>query len=199
MELEEMQAAWTEMSGELEQQKQITNELIMKMTQERYTNTWNHARNFELFGTIVCYAILVYLLLNFAKLDTTPLFISGIITALVLAILPILSLRSIRGMKEVNVTTMTVKETMDTYKKRKSQFVLFQKLNIAMSFLLMLVVLPVSGKILNDEDLFANFDNKLLIAMPFMLVFFGLLMWFGIYNYKRILRKSQNIIDKKIN
>lgn len=196
MELEEMQAAWTAMSGELAQQKKLTNELIMKMTQERYTNTWNHVRNFEIFGTLICYAILLYLLFNFGKLDTTPLRIFGSIAAVSLAILPILSLKTIRGMKEINVTSMTIKEILETYSKRKKQFVYFQKFNVFMSFLLMLVVVPVSGKIMNNEDLLSNFDDKLLLAMPIMFVFFGLLMWFAIYTYKRILNKSQRMIDE---
>ncbi len=196
MELEEMQAAWTAMSGELAQQKKLTNELIMKMTQERYTNTWNHVRNFEIFGTLICYAILLYLLFNFGKLDTTPLRIFGSIAAVSLGILPILSLKSIRGMKEINVTSMNIKEILETYSKRKKQFVFFQKFNVFMSFLLMLVVVPVSGKIINNEDLLSNFDDKLLLAMPIMFVFFGLLMWFAIYTYKRILNKSQRMIDE---
>ena len=199
MELEEMQAAWTEMSSELEKQKVITNELIMKMTQERYTNTWNHIRNFELLGTLICYGALIYLLINFGKLDTTPLLISGIIAAIIMAILPALSLKSIRGMKEVNVTTMTVKETMATFTKRKKQFVNFQKLNVGLSFIFMLVTVPLSGKLINGEDLFARLDSKLLIALPAMLILFAFLFWFVKKTYKRVILKSERLIDEAKN
>jgi hypothetical protein len=199
MELEEMQAAWTEMSSELEKQKVITNELIMKMTQERYTNTWNHIRNFELLGTLICYGALIYLLINFGKLDTTPLLISGIIAAIIMAILPALSLKSIRGMKEVNVTTMTVKETMATFTKRKKQFVNFQKLNVGLSFIFMLVTVPLSGKLINGEDLFARLDSKLLIALPAMLILFAFLFWFVKRTYKRVILRSERLIDEAKN
>jgi len=196
MELEEMQAAWSDLSKELKHQKLITNELIMKMTQEKYTNTWNHIRNFELFGTLICYGGLLYLLFNFGKLDTTPLQLSGAICAIALGVLPILSLKTIRGMKEVNITQMTYKETMDTYQKRKKQFVNFQRLNMVMSFIFMLVIIPVSARIFNGKDLFANFDDKLWVALPIMCVFFAGLVWFMIYTYKRVLRRSEKILEE---
>ena len=41
MELEEMQAAWSQMSQDLEKQKQLTDEIILKMTQQKYTSQWN--------------------------------------------------------------------------------------------------------------------------------------------------------------
>lgn len=196
MELEEMQAAWTEMSAELEKQKQITNQLIMKMTQERYTNTWNHLRNFELIGLLVSYGALIFLLVNFSKLDTTPLLISGIIGAIILAILPALSLKTIRGMKDVDVTSMTVKETAETYTKRKKEFVNFQKLNVILSFIFMLVTVPLSGKLLNGEDLFAKMDHKLIVALPLMLVLFAILVWFVRKTVRKVLAKTDTLIDQ---
>ena len=199
MELEEMQAAWNEMSSELDKQKQITNDIIMKMTQQRYANTWNHIRTFELIGTFICYGAIIYLLVNFGKLDTTPLFISGIVTTIILAILPILSLKTIRGMKEVTTTTRTVKETMEIYSKRKTQFINFQKLNIVVSFLFMLVIIPVGSKVINNKDLFVKFDNKLLVAMPIMLILFAVLIWFVTKTYKKVLNKSEHLIDEMTN
>lgn len=199
MELEEMQAAWNDLSTELKNQKLITNELIMKMTQEKYTNTWNHVRNFEIFGTLICYGALLYLLFNFYKLDTIPLQLSGVLCIITMAVLPLLSLKTIRGMKQVNVTQKTLKENITLYNKRKRQFINFQKLNIIMSFIFMLVVIPVSAQLFNGEDLFANFDKKLLVVLPIMFVFFIGLIWFVIRTYKRVLKKSDGILDELSN
>ena len=38
MELEEMQILWTRMSSQLEEQKELTNKLIMEMTQQKFRN-----------------------------------------------------------------------------------------------------------------------------------------------------------------
>jgi hypothetical protein len=196
MELEEMQAAWSQMSQELEQQKQLTDEIILKMTQQKYSNQWNKIFTAEKAGSVICYVALVAILANFRDLDTIPLQICGILSMLILAILPILSLKTIKAMKRVNVTTMSYKETMETYAKGKKNFVNFQKLNIGISFVFMLLTVPLSAKLFNGEDLFETLDPKLGIAAPFMLLFFGLLIWVVMRCYKRVLRNSENILQE---
>lgn len=196
MELEEMQAAWSQMSQELEKQKQLTDEIILKMTQQKYISQWNKIFTGEKIGSVICYAVLIAIMANFNKLDTIGLQISGILCMLLLAILPIISLRTIRGMKKVNVTTMSYKETMETYAKEKRNFVNFQKLNIALSFVFMLLTIPVSAKLFNDENLFETLDPKLGIAAPFMLIFFGLLIWVVTKWYKRVLHNSETILQE---
>lgn len=196
MELEEMQAAWSQMSQDLEKQKQLTDEIILKMTQQKYSSQWNRIFNAEKIGGFICYVALIAILLNFRKLDTTPLQVSGILCMLILAILPILSLKTIQAMKRVNVTSMSYKETMETYANGKKNFVNFQKLNIGMSFVFMLLTVPVSAKLFNGKDLFETLDPKLGIAVPFMLIFFGLLMWVVMRCYKSVLRNSEKILQE---
>jgi len=197
MELEEMQAAWTEMSSELEKQKVITNELIMKMTQDKYSSPWNHILQFERIGTVVCFGMLLYLLVNFGKMDTVALKLCGFVCVITLAVLPILSLRSILGMKKVNITTMTVKETLETFRNRKKQFIQFQIFNFSLSFVFMLAVLPVAVKLLKNKNLFTDFDNTLLIGIPFLTVLFIVFFWYIIRMYKRIFARSEELIQTK--
>lgn len=196
MELEDMQAAWSQMSQELEKQKQLTDEIILKMTQQKYTSQWNKIFTAEKIGGVICYIAAIALLFNFSKLDTLGLQISGGLSVFILAILPILSLKTIRAMKRVNVTTMNYKETMETYANGKKNFVNFQKLNIGLSFVFMLLTVPVSAKLFNGENLFETLDPKLGIAIPFMFVFFGLLVWVMIRCYKSILRNSERILHE---
>lgn len=196
MELEEMQAAWTEMSGELAQQKKLTNELIMKMTQDRYRNTWSFLWNAERFASLVCYAFLIFLLVKFSLLDTLLLKVCGVLAAIIMAIIPILSLRSIKNIKEVNLSAATVKETISTYAAQKQKFLSFQKLNVALSFVFMIVSVPVTIKILNGRNLFTDFGNKLWVVIPFMLVFFIAIFWLIYKWYRHMFRQSQNLIDE---
>ncbi len=196
MELEEMQAAWSQMSQELEKQKQLTDEIILKMTQQKYTSQWNKIFTGEKIGTVVCYAALIAILINFNKLDTIGLQITGILCVLILGVLPIISLKTIQAMKRVDVTTMSYKETMETYVREKKKFVNFQKLNIGLSFVFMILTVPVSAKLFNDENLFETLDPKLGIAAPFMLALFGLLIWGVTKWYKHILRNSENILKE---
>lgn len=196
MELEEMQAAWTAMSSELEQQKKLTNELIMNMTQERYKNTWSLLWNAERLASLVCYGFLIFLLLKFALLDTVLLKVCGVLAAIIMAIIPVLSLRSIRNIKEVNLSTASVRETIATYTTQKQKFLSFQKFNVALSFVFMLVSVPVTIKILNGRNIFTDFGHKLWFVIPFMLLFFVGFFWLIYRWYKHMFQRSQKLIDE---
>ena len=69
MELEEMKARWTEMSATIEKQKQITDTLIIKMTQVNYRNRLSKILIPELAGTLVSFAYCIYIIINFHKLN----------------------------------------------------------------------------------------------------------------------------------
>ena len=150
----------------------------------------------EKIGSVICYGALIAILFNFEKLDTLALQLSGALCVVILGILPIISLQTLRAMKRVNVTTMNYKETMETYAKGKKNFVNFQKLNIALSFVFMLLTVPVSAKLLNHENLFETLDPKLGYASIFMLAFFGLLIWVVTRWYKSVIRNSDAILQE---
>jgi len=92
MELEELQAAWTQMSNELEKQKELTNTLIMDMTKEKYNAKFRTITNYEKAGTLVCVASAVFIALNIQKLDTWYLLACGLFAVLFSVIMPILVL-----------------------------------------------------------------------------------------------------------
>ena len=101
MDIEEIKAVWSEMSDQLEKQKKLTNEIILNMTQERYSNKFQKVTIIESFGAFICFIAALYLLLNFGKLDTWYLIMCGIITLGFMLILPVLVLRSLSKIKNL--------------------------------------------------------------------------------------------------
>ena len=190
-----MQAAWSQMSQQLEAQKKLTDEIILKMTKQRYQNHWNKIATPEKIGGVVCYAAIVFIAVNFYKLDTLGFQIAGGLCILILAILPILSLKTIHDLQHIHIGNQNYKQTMEAFAKSKKRFVNFQKLNIGMSFVFMLLTIPLSAKLLNGKNLFETYDNKLFIALPFCFIFFYLLMRFAIRCYKGVLRNSEAILE----
>ena len=65
-----MQQTWKEMSLELEKQKKLTTTIILKMTQEKYKNKFGTITIIESIGAVICFIAAIYILINFAKLDT---------------------------------------------------------------------------------------------------------------------------------
>jgi len=196
MELEEMQAAWTAMSSELEQQKLITNDLIMKMTQSRYKNHWNKIALPDKVFSVISFITVIALLLNFKQLDTLPLQICGLISIPILIILPIFSIKTIRDLQQLNITQHTYKETMEAYAKSKKRFVNFQKINMAMSFVFMIVSIPVLLKFLKGENLFETLNMRFIYALPVCFFLFFLMLRYITRINRSMLKNSEKILKE---
>ena len=73
MELEEMTSLWNDMSQIVDQQKVLTDKLILDMTQERYENRLRHISIPETIAALICFAVVIYLISNFALLYSSGL------------------------------------------------------------------------------------------------------------------------------
>lgn len=197
MELEEMRSLWVEMSVEMEKQKKLTNKLIIKMTRVNYKNKLSKLYIPEAIGAAVCLSGLLFLLVNFNKLNTWYLTACGIAAALILFLLPILSIRAIRNMKSVNITANSYKQALLHYSKGKLQFVFVQKLSVYCNSVLMLTMLPVMAMIINGMDIFKNSDlwYGYVIVFPFLYYF---ATWVS-EKYTKTTTDAENILKELVN
>ena len=170
MELDELRSEWQEMSNEIKKQKILTDKLIIDMTQERFNNRLKSISIPETIGTVVCFGVAILILLNFSKLNTWYLQLSGIFSILFYIVLPILSLRAIYGMKRINISQGNYRETLEQFAKNKMQFIQVQKWSYYLSFILVIVCLPVASKLMNGTDIFLE-SAVWLWYIPFGFVF----------------------------
>ena len=197
MKLEEMKSLWAEMSIKLENQKCLTDKLILDMTQERYVNKFTKIQMYESVGAIICFAAALIIIINLGKLDTWYLLTFGIITIAFLILMPILVLRSIKSIKHLNLTSNNYKETIISFAKAKKNLLTFQKAGIYLSFLLALVIMPVASKIFNNKDFFnTEHSTKFWIVLP--LFFVGLFFFakWGYRSYQNITNSAENILKE---
>lgn len=195
MELEEMQAVWSHMSTELDKQKKLTNEIILKMTQQRYSNKFSKVSVYESIGAVVCFAMALYILLKFDRLDTWYLVVSGIFTLLVLFILPVLVLRSLNQIKRIDITSNNYTETLLRYTKAKNQLLLMQRMGIYLGFVLVVVSLPVFGKVFQNKDVLLE-GQIWSWYLPLMLIFLLLFARWGYGCYQNIARDAEDLIKQ---
>ncbi len=196
MELEEMQAIWSQMSDQIENQKKLTNKLIMEMTQERFKNKIGIISKYEGMGAVICFAAAILILFQLSKLDTWYLLISGIFTIAYLILLPIYILRSINTMKRINIISNTYKETLIEYAKNRKQFLFSQRLGIYLNFILMIVSLPVIIKLFKDEDIFVTNVEVLYWYIPIMTLFLTFFSKWGYGKYKRLTASATKILEE---
>lgn len=195
MELEEMKLLWVNMSKSLDQQKILTDKLIIDMTKERYNNRFSKLQIYESIGAVVCFIFAVFIAVNLTKLNTWYLMMFGIATILLLLLLPVITLRKIHNLKSLNIQESNYKELLIKFQRSKNELLITQKINIFLSYIFVVVLLPVSSKILADKDIFEMQNiNKLLICIPIMVIFLFFLSRWGYRCYKSITDSAENIL-----
>jgi len=195
MELEEMKHQWDEMSEEIKKQKILTNKLIVDMIQEKFTNRLRRISVPETIGTFICFGMALYVVLNFSKLDTWYLQLSGIFAVVFCVVLPILSLKSIYGMRKIIISTSNYKETIENFVKRKKQFVLVQKWSFYLSFVLVVVSLPVASKLMKGKDLFLE-STVWLWYLPIGFLFLYFFSKWIFKHYKKTTKSAEELLKE---
>lgn len=192
MELEEMQTVWSQMSGQLEQQKKLTDKLIIDMTQQKFKNRFSTLSVYEIIGAAICLAAAVYILFNLDKMNTWYLMTASILSLISLVVLPIISLRSLFGMKNLNLTTNSYKDTLVEFIKKKKQMLLVQKVGAVYSVILMWLVAPVFSMAANNKDFFQQEQSigLLLFYAATTLAVLWFARW-GFRCYKSITAKAE--------
>ena len=197
MDLEEIKAVWSEMSDQLEQQKKLTNEIILKMTQERYSNKFQKVTIYEGFGAIICFIAAFFLIINFGKLDTWYLAVCGVITLVFMLVLPVLVLRSLNQIKNLNITESSYRDTIIKYEKVKRNLLMQQQFGLYGSFVIFFTSLAIFSKIFSGEDIFVQQQDTAVyiftVAIAIVLIFFA--RW-GYKCYKSITSSAESILKR---
>jgi len=196
MELEEMQATWSQMSDQLDNQKKLTDKLIMEMTKERYKNKIGILSKYEGIGAVICFIMAILLISQFHELNTWYLLASGVFTVCYLIALPVIVLRSIRSLKSIDLTNNNYKETLIAYTKKKRQFLLTQKVGIYLNFILLVVSLPAIFKVFKGKDIFITNINLMYWYIPIMAVFLILFSIWGYDKYKNVTTSASHILEE---
>lgn len=197
MELEEIQATWTQMSEELDKQKRLTYKIIMKMTQDRYSNKFSKVSFYESLGAIICFAAAIYILMNFNKLEGWIEIICGIFTLTFLILMPILVLNSLKDVQQLNIGTKTYKETLLEYTVKKKRLLILQQIGIYASFILAFTMMPVASRIISNKDFFAvSRGIPFFVGIAFALIVLFFYARWGYGCYKRITNSAEELLKE---
>lgn len=154
MELEELQTAWTQMTIELEQQKKLTNEIILKMTKEKYRSKFKTVIAYETIGAIVCFCIAILFIINFGKLNTWYLKFCGVLSLSYLIILPVMVLKAWNTIKKLDISRITYKENLRNYIRAKNRLLHLQRLGMGLGLAGILFILPVFTVVISNKNIF---------------------------------------------
>ncbi|MDB4291915.1 hypothetical protein N9954_00800 [Maribacter sp.] len=190
MTIEEMQDVWSEMTEKIDEQKRLTDKLILNMTQEKIKNKISSIARYEFLGAIVCFLGALGILLNIGKLDTWYLLASGIVVLAYLIVIPMIVLRQIGQMKNIDLLKNSFKQSLIEFTDKRKRFLFWQRTAIFSNFFLMVLILPVSSKLLSGKDLFVEQSSVWAWYVILMLVF---LIPFSLWGYRKYSRMTASM------
>ena len=197
MELEELQSAWTQMSDELNHQKKLTNQIILDMTKQKYQNKFSTITKYETLGAVVCFAIALFVLLNFGKLDTWYLQICGVLTLSFLIVLPTMVLTTLKRIKNIDILNGSYKENLKFYLKTKNRLLRLQQIGIAVGFIGLLFIVPVTSKIISNKNVFlTNLKTEQYVVFAVTLIVMVFFCRWAYKGYLKVTQSAQELIQE---
>jgi hypothetical protein len=195
MELEEIMVVWRQMSHQLEKQEKLTKEVILQMTQQRYSTIFSKVFTIESMAAIISYAVAFVLILHLYKLDTWYLMICGIFTLVALFTLPVLVLRSLGRLRDFDIGNRNYKETLIEYTKLKKKLLVLVQFVLYTSFILMFTSLAAISKITSGKDFFIM-EKNMGLYVSIAIVFVSLLLFarWGYKNYLKITISAEKVL-----
>lgn len=194
MELDDFKNTWDNQSNETQQQN-LTFKIIDQMTQSKYNSKINRIAYPEIIGSLICLFATIFIGLNFYKLDNIFLQGVGIVTVLLLLTLSVVSFLSLRQLKKTNDFSKPYAETLKIFATQKLEFYKLQKINMALSYLLLVTVIILLSKFFSGRDIT---DSKYFWTFSFSFGYIFLLFFskFVTKFYKTTLRKSEELLQE---
>jgi hypothetical protein len=148
----------------------------------------------ELLGSVVCIAAAAYIFLHFNRLDQVVFRITGILTIFLLAFLPAISIRSLYALYKSSNLNQSYTDTLKEFSTRKIQFCKLQKLNLMLSYVLMVLMLLLTTKIFGSNQLTESKSFWIIaISLGYIILTF-FTKWVS-RSYNKTIRQTEQILQ----
>lgn len=194
MELDDLKITWDNQTDK-EKNKILTSKIIDQMTQTKYNSKINKIAYPEIIGSIICLIAIIFIGFNFHKLDTVFLQGVGIISLFILLTLSIISFLSLQQLQMTNDFNKPYAETLKKFATQKLEFYKLQKINLTLSYLLLVTVIILLPKFFSGRDIT---DSKYfwLFSFTFGYIFLLFFSKFVEKSYKNTLKKAEELLQE---
>jgi hypothetical protein len=194
MELDDFKTNPNRVGNQHAQQQHLTTEMIDKMIQRKYYAKMQKIVYPEMIGIAICLITAIFIALNFYKLDTAFLKGVGVSSIFLLITLSVISLLSLQPFQRIRNVHKPVVETLKTFTTNKFRFYKLQKLNITLSYLLLVTIIVLLSKLFNGIDLTNNkYFWIFSFTIGYLFVFFYS-KWVLKY-YQKTIRQTEELLQ----
>jgi len=195
MELDDLKNTWNESKSQVQKQQNVNPKMLEKMSDQKYRSKMKKITIPEIGGSIVCLAAAAFIGFSFDKLDTALLQGAGVLSILLLLLLPIISSLSTWQLSKTGNMNKPYAETLKAFAMQKIRFIKLQKLNVTLSYLLLVTIIVLLSKLFSGKDLS---DNKYFWLFSFTIGYIFLLFyskWVEKY-YRKALRQAEELLSE---
>lgn len=195
MELDDLKSTWNEANTQVTKQQNMDNEMFEKMNDQKYRAKIKRITIPEIGGSIVCLAAAVFIGLNFGKLDTLLLQGTGALSIFLLMLLPIISGVSTRQLFASKNLNTPYAQALKIFAHQKIRFIKLQRVNVVLSYLLLVTIVVLLSKLFGEKDLSVN---KVYWLFSFTLGYIFLLFyskWVAKY-YRQTLQQAEELLGE---
>ena len=180
MELEDLKANWEILSREMDQQKRITNDLVMQLARQKVNKGIKPLIYIEAIGGIcLCLILSGFILINFAELGSIVLKVFGVASIGIFIIGSYFSVQFIKRSLKVNLLENTVSETTEAFEKLERLMAQNKRFSAWLMPFTVAFFLPVTLKLISGVDPFHQLDKlfqgllaSVVLAIPVLIMIF---------------------------
>jgi hypothetical protein len=195
MELDDFKNAWDGMSDRAKENQNVNLKIAGEMSKKKYQSRLMKILLPEILGSLVSVGAAGFVGINFFKLEKASSQIAGIIAILLLLILPAISLKSIQQLYRGGNTGQSYADTLKEFAAQKIKFCKLQKLNLRLSYLLLVVVILLLPELFGKNEITGSkyfFVFAFTFGYSFLLVFSKWVF----KNYNRIIRQTEDLLKE---
>ena len=152
MELDELKTNWQQLNNTSETAT-INPKIFTAMRKRKLYAGLKKIIVPEILGSAVCIAAAVYIMIHFNKLDTIAFQLTGLLTITLLLVLPILSLLSLYQLYKTSNLHQSYATALREFSTGKIKFCKLQKLNLMLSYLLLVAMVILATRIFGSNHL----------------------------------------------
>lgn len=153
MELEELKSNWQKISMELDKQKVLTNELILKMAGNRSRSMLRSILAIERSGIALTSAMMIYIFFNMGRLNDWFSLTAGISTLVILMTGLIMSFILIKRIQNVDIVNNGYRQTLLDVNRIKTFQLIMKRMSAFLAPVLLITILPTFAALWFEKNL----------------------------------------------
>jgi hypothetical protein len=196
MELDELKNSWNEMDNQVIGKQNLTLKIFDKMSNRNFKSKMYRIILPEILGSIICISSAFFIGFNFDKLVGPTYQIVGVLGILIFVMVTVISFLSLQNLNKVGDVGKPYADTLKDFATQKIKFYKLQKLNLRLSYLLLVIVVLLLPKFFEKNGIA---DNKVFFYTFSFTSCFIFLLFFSKWvmkSYKKTIRQAEDLLKE---